>query len=146
MKIAYLAHPVSRDVPGNLAKAKVWLQWLQKRYPDRAFIAPWIDWIEYCGDDDNDPVQRELGMECDFIVVSRCHEFWPVGGRMSAGMQREKNVAIINGVDICDQFLRCEVPPRIITEEELIQMNVEDALTAKVVETNPDGIKNVVVK
>lgn len=119
MKIAYLAHPVSGDVVGNIAKAKIWLKWLQQRYIDKAFIAPWIDWIELCGDDDDNSQQRELGMQRDFLVIGRCHELWMVGGRMSTGMLREKRVAIAHGVDILDHLLRCVEPPNIITAEEM---------------------------
>jgi hypothetical protein len=87
--LAYMAHPIAGDVPGNCARARRWLAWLQRTYPDRAFIAPYIDWIE-AGDDDSDPVQRELGLQRCCAVAAVCTEFWPVGGRLTEGMRREQ--------------------------------------------------------
>jgi hypothetical protein len=86
--LAYMAHPISGDVPANVMRAKRWLAWLSRRYPDRAFVAPYIDWIE-AGDEDGDPDQRERGLQRCCSVAARCEEFWAVGGRLSAGMNRE---------------------------------------------------------
>lgn len=84
---------VARDlVRENVTRAKRWLAWLQRACGrDRAFIAPWIDWIEVVGDDDRDPAQRARNLERCRTVIERCDEAWPVGGRMSEGMNTEIN-------------------------------------------------------
>jgi len=88
MIVCFMSHPVAGDVLGNLLLARRWLAWLQRHYPERAFIAPWIDWIE-TGDDDSDPAQRERGLRRDEAVAARCDEIWLVGARLSDGMKRE---------------------------------------------------------
>lgn len=90
--VLYLAHPVTGDVPGNLAKAKRWLRWAQTAFATCAVIAPWIAWIDL-GDDDGDPAVRERGLQRDEAVVSRCDAILLVGGRVSTGMAREAKAA-----------------------------------------------------
>lgn len=99
MRVCYLAAPLSGDIPGNLARAKAALASLQSRYPDRAFIAPWIAWVEM-GDDDNDPAARERGMQRDLAVIAKCDELWVWGNRISAGMAREIDGAHACGVQV----------------------------------------------
>lgn len=102
MKVIYVAHPVSGDVPGNLAKAKRIMRALQEQSPTVAIIAPWIQWLEICGDDDSDHGARERGLIRDFAVVAKCDEFWMVGPRVSDGMRREKEAAERAGVKVVD--------------------------------------------
>lgn len=90
MRVVYLAHPVAGDVPGNLARAKRWLRWVEERH-SVAVCAPWITACEVW--DDADPEQREAGMQRNFAVLARCHEIWLVGGRISPGMARERDFA-----------------------------------------------------
>ncbi len=89
--LIYLAHPVSGDVPGNLARAKRWLKWACLSFPDDEVIAPWITECEIF--DDADPEQREQGLQRCERVVERCHVLILVGGRISSGMQREADAA-----------------------------------------------------
>ena len=115
MIVAYMAHPVGGDVPGNIAKAKRWLTFLQRTYPDRAFVAPWIDWIEFAeGLDDADPKAREIGMQRDLAVVRRCDEIWLVGGYLSPGMKREEHEFLLfaQGVGVRAQHLMTVEPPQ----------------------------------
>lgn len=96
MRVCYIACPIGaptkEGVTANVERAKRWLRFLQKTFPERAFVAPYLDWIEVCGDADDKPEDRERGLRRDCAVVARCDEFWPVGcgaGGMSKGMTRE---------------------------------------------------------
>jgi hypothetical protein len=90
--LVYMAHPVAGDVPGNLAKAKTWLKWLNAAFPDVAFIAPWIVEIQIY--DDNDPAQREASLTRICVSVQRCDALIHVGSRISGGMEREARHAV----------------------------------------------------
>jgi hypothetical protein len=91
VKVVYLAHPVSGDVPGNLARAKRWLRWAQHFMPGAVVIAPWILALDLGMEDDD--VHRERGLLRDEAVVRRCDVILLVGGRVSGGMCREAKVA-----------------------------------------------------
>jgi hypothetical protein len=98
-RVYYMAHPVGGDVEGNLKRATAWLLWLMRSGPDHCFIAPWISQIQP-GADDSDPAQRERGLlDCE-ATVARCDGIVLVGGRVSAGMRRELEVAIVNDLEI----------------------------------------------
>lgn len=114
IKVAYLAHPVSGDVKRNIARAKRWLSYLQKTYSGHVFIAPWITGIEICGDDDNDPLQRERGIQRDCAVIAKCDELWLCGADFSKGMEREVVVAVKYRLKIDHTFLYITEPPEIL--------------------------------
>lgn len=97
IRVCYVAAPLSGDIPGNLRRAKDALARFQSAHRDRAFIAPWIAWVEM-GDDDDNPVARELGMQRDLAVIAKCDELWVVGTRVTAGMRREIEHAQACGV------------------------------------------------
>lgn len=111
MRLIYLAHPVSGDVPGNLARAKRWLAWANRTCgPDAYVIAPWIANIE-AGEDDADPAARARGLRACCAVVEKCDELWLVGGRISDGMARERNTALVEMVTVRDLTAMGEEPP-----------------------------------
>lgn len=102
-----MAHPVSGDVQGNLARAKRWLAWLLREYPGAVVIAPWIHDIEALPLKDARPADRELGlMRCE-TIAARCDLVILVGGRISEGMRREAAV----GRDVLDLTTLGEEPP-----------------------------------
>lgn len=112
--VCYVAHPIGapikEGVAANLARAKRWLRFLQKTYPERAFIAPYLDWIEICGDDDGKPEERERGLLRGCAVAAHCDEFWPVGcgvEGMTKGMTRELGAS----GRVCGHYLSFVEPP-----------------------------------
>lgn len=72
----------------NLNRAKRWLSWLRRSFPETTFIAPWIASVE-SGDDDRDPAQREAGLRDACAVIERCDGIVLCGPRVSEGMRRE---------------------------------------------------------
>lgn len=90
--LLYVAHPVSGDVPGNIARAYRWFRWLRASFPEVTFAMPWVVNL-LCGEDDADPAQRERGLvDCE-TTARACDGVMLVGGRVSAGMKREAEAA-----------------------------------------------------
>lgn len=85
VRVCYMAHPIGGDVVGNVARAKRWLAYLQRAHggpaaePRRAFIAPYLAWIELKVLDEHSPMERAHGLNLAIEAASRCDEFWPVG-------------------------------------------------------------------
>jgi hypothetical protein len=109
--VAYMAHPVSGDVPGNLARALRWLRYLSAEVGGTAFIAPWIAAL-MSGEDDSDPEVRARGLAHDVTVVKRCDCLVLVGGRVSQGMAMERDAMITTGGKVLDLTHLGEEPPR----------------------------------
>ncbi len=108
--VMYVAAPVSGNVNANLARAMRWLRWLRARDTDAVYIAPWIASI-LSGEDDSDPAQRERGLRDCVAVVSRCDAVVLVGGRVSSGMQREREAIEAKGGVVIDLTYLGEEPP-----------------------------------
>lgn len=97
MKLIYLAHEYSAK-PENLQRARRWLRWAWQNHRDCGFVADWILSCELL----DEAKYREHGLAFDEELISRCDEFWMVGGRISDGMQREHLAALREGIDIAD--------------------------------------------
>lgn len=91
MEIVYIAHPLAGGETDNRAKARRWIKWAWDHFPQLGFVADWILISEICNRDPN-TIEREL--QFDEEVVRRCDQLWLCGGRISPGMQREKNAAM----------------------------------------------------
>lgn len=97
--IAWMAHPLSGDIPGNIAKAKRWMKWLIRTF-QIDFAADWILWCEIL--DDNDAEERGRGIAFDKAMISRLDSYWMVGGRISFGMAMELEAAKAHNKTIID--------------------------------------------
>lgn len=98
--VAWLCHPLSGDVPGNIARAKRWLGWLLRTFPQIDFAADWILWCEVL--DDSNEVERQRGLNFCEVMIHRCDAIWLVGGAISSGMQREMDAALAALIPIVD--------------------------------------------
>lgn len=95
-QVAYLAHPFTGDPHGNVERARRWLAWLMEREPT---VAVQCSWITLAGvpalTEERALVDCEaLASMCDWIVL--------VGGRVSAGMERELTACIEGGGIVAD--------------------------------------------
>lgn len=123
--VLYLAHPVAGEVNANVARAGRWLRWLQRRYPQLAFIAPWIaDLVS--GADDADPAQRAQGLRHGCIVAARCDGIVLVGGRVTGGMLAERDAVVAAGGAVIDLTELGDEPPCVT--EELIDGRLGEGL------------------
>lgn len=87
-RILYMAHPMRGDVSGNIARALRWLRFLRNAAPGVIFDASWIAHI-LSGADDNDPVQRQAGLDGATTLIRRLDGVVCVGGRISDGINIE---------------------------------------------------------
>lgn len=110
-KLLYVCAPLSGDIQGNLKRAERWLKYLRESDSTNTYIAPWIADI-YSGADDSDPEARERGLvDCE-TVVRRCDAVVLVGGRISSGMQRERDAAVAAGRSVFDYTDMGAEPPQ----------------------------------
>lgn len=93
MKIAYIAHPISGDVQGNIQKIYDIIREINFNEPDTVPFAPYINDC-MCMDDDN-PEERARGIKNDIALIKAgfITELRLYGGRISTGMQAEKELA-----------------------------------------------------
>jgi hypothetical protein len=93
--VVYVAHPVRHpSMAANLARAKRWLAWLMGETPGVAYIAPWITACELVGEVAAEHEAHELGLLRAEAIVAKCDALVLVGGRVSAGMARERDAAL----------------------------------------------------
>ncbi len=106
--VAWMAHPLAGDIPGNIAKAKRWMRWLIRAF-HIDFAADWILWCEIL--DDNDPAERARGIKFCQTMVSKVDAYWMVGGRISNGMATELEAAKEHKKFILDLTFMGSEPP-----------------------------------
>ena len=106
--VVYLAHPVA-PVPGgptvaeNVTNALAWLKCIVLASRGWAVCAPWIPYVQVLEDSGKVecPIRRR-GMADDLAVLERCDFMVMVGGRISRGMQGEKEHAEERGIPVFD--------------------------------------------
>jgi hypothetical protein len=71
----------------NCRKALEWLKYLNARYPERRFVAPWLS-VVMSGEPETD---RDKWLEVDCAMVRAFDELWLAGcgAELTAGMQAE---------------------------------------------------------
>ena len=114
MRIIYLAHPLSGDVPNNLARVRRWLRWVYDNF-QVAVIADWILTCEVL--DDANPAHREQGFAMDFALITAANEYWMVGGRVSRGMAEEEQSTQKRDITVRDLTWLGDEPPEGIPDE-----------------------------
>lgn len=84
-KIVFICSPFAGDIKGNTARAR--------RYGRLAVsksvipIIPHLMYPQFLYEDD--PSERELGIEMGLVLLSKCQEIWVFGSRISRGMAVE---------------------------------------------------------
>jgi len=93
MKIVYIAHPISGDVQGNLAKIRAIVR--EINLTDHT-VVPFVPYYVDCVSmDDSIPAERERGIKNDVAILESglVDEVWLFGDKISNGMQHEINLA-----------------------------------------------------
>lgn len=100
MKIAYIAHPVSGDVSGNIAKIIQICRTVNLEEPDVVPLVPYLS--DLYALDDNDILERQRGIENDIAVIKSgiIKEVRLYGDKISKGMKAECDLAILLGIEI----------------------------------------------
>lgn len=83
--IVYVCSPFSGDVNSNIVNARKFSRFaVEQGYIP---IAPHLLFPQFL--DDNDMVERELGLHFGNVLMSHCSEVWVFGENISAGMNAE---------------------------------------------------------
>lgn len=94
--IVYICSPFAGDVEVNVQKARDYCRFAveQKYIP----IAPHLLYPQFM--DDNDEMEREVGLFMGCILLMKCAEVWVFGERITDGMTREIRRARRQGLPI----------------------------------------------
>ena len=103
MKVVYIAHPISGDIEGNLAKIREIVKKIAMSFPDVVPFVPY--YVDIVSLDDNDPVQRARGIANDTELIKRkvMDELWLFGDNYSKGMKAEVELAQSLGIPVVIQ-------------------------------------------
>ncbi len=105
MKIAYIAHPISGDIKGNIEKIKAIVREINLTELDVVPFAPYIVDCESLNDDIT--AERERGIKNDIELFNRkfIDEVRLYGGRISNGMKAEIKLAKTLGIPVVAKTL-----------------------------------------
>lgn len=83
--IVFICSPFAGDVEGNIMRAKRYGRFAvtQKVIP----IIPHLMYPQFLYDDD--PAERQLGLEMGLVLLTKCQELWVFGDKVSKGMAVE---------------------------------------------------------
>lgn len=98
MKVAYIAHPISGDVEGNIIKILDIVRSINLLEPDVVPFAPYI--VDCQALDDATPKERERGIKNDIALFRKgfIDEVRLYGDRISNGMKHEIDLAMELGI------------------------------------------------
>ena len=84
-KIVFICSPFKDDIEVNTSRAKRY-----GRYAVKKEVVPIIPHLMYPRflDEDNSG-ERAIGLEMGLVLLSKCHEIWVFGSRISRGMEIE---------------------------------------------------------
>jgi hypothetical protein len=94
MKIAYIAHPISGDITGNIQKILNIVREINLTKPN---VVPFVPYLaDLLAMDDNRPDERERGIDNDIAILGSkmVNELWVYGHRISNGMEAEIKLAL----------------------------------------------------
>jgi len=110
-QLIYIASPLSGDVEQNLDFARQ-----ACRYAVAQGVTPFAPHLLYPQMlDDNDPAERQLGIDMGNQMLELCDELWLCGDRISTGMEGERKLAEELGIPVrgisTDEILSVEYSP-----------------------------------
>ena len=84
-KIVFICSPFAGDIDGNTRRARRFGRFAvtEKAVP----IIPHLMYPQFLEEDD--PEERQLGIDMGLVLLSKCHELWVFGNRISSGMSVE---------------------------------------------------------
>lgn len=96
MKLVYIASPYAGDIEKNTEYAKKACRFVMNE--GYAFFAPHLLYPSVL--DDDNPAERQLGLDMGLAALTRCDELWVFGDRISAGMSAEIREAERLGIPV----------------------------------------------
>ncbi|AGL03631.1 DUF7768 domain-containing protein [Desulfoscipio gibsoniae] len=94
--IVFICSPFAGDVAGNIDRARRYGRFAvtKKVIP----IIPHLMYPQFL--DEDDPAERQLGIEMGLALLSHCREVWVFGSRVSSGMAAEIDQAKVLGIPV----------------------------------------------
>lgn len=102
MKIAYIAHPIGGDIEANLADLRRIIRKINLNYP---YVVPFCPYYaDVVSLNDNDPREHARGKKNNehILYASIVDELWLTGDRISKGMEVERDIAWMMGIEVVD--------------------------------------------
>jgi hypothetical protein len=84
-KIVFICSPFAGDIEGNTKRARRYGYFavIKNAVP----IIPHLMYPQFL--DENDPEERQMGIDMGLILLSKYHEIWVFGDKLSQGMSKE---------------------------------------------------------
>ena len=84
-KIVFICSPFAGDIEGNTRRARRYGRFAvtEKAVP----VIPHLMYPQFLEEDD--PEERQLGIDMGLVLLSKCYELWVFGNRISSGMSVE---------------------------------------------------------
>lgn len=84
-KIVFICSPFAGDIDGNTRRARRFGRFAvtEKAVP----IIPHLMYPQFLEEDD--PEERQMGIDMGLVLLSKCHELWVFGNKISSGMSVE---------------------------------------------------------
>ena len=104
MPLIYICSPFQGDIEDNVQAARQYSRFAlsQKCLP----IAPHLLFPQFMGEETEQT--RELALHMGMILLTKCHELWYFGDRISEGMKLELNKARLRGTPVRHFNTNCE--------------------------------------
>lgn len=93
----YVCSPYKGDVDKNRAYAKQCCRQVMKE-AKQIPIAPHLYFTQFL--DDDNPIERKMGLDCGIRLLDMCKELWVFGDKVSSGMHAEILHAKKKGIPI----------------------------------------------
>jgi hypothetical protein len=116
MIVAYIAHPISGDVKGNIAKIQKIVRRINLREPN---VVPFASYVVDCQSmDDSVPKERSRGIQNNHALLSKgfVDEVRLYGNKLGAGMIEEIELAHELGIPV--------IPMTAKIKKEYINLNI----------------------
>jgi len=111
-KIVFICSPFAGDIEGNTMRARRYGRFAmtEKVVP----IIPHLMYPQFLEEDD--PEERQLGIDMGLVLLGKCHELWVFGDHISSGMRIEIAKAKNLGIPIRYFSIKCEVKRGVIDD------------------------------
>ena len=103
-KIVFICSPFGGDIWGNTIRARRYGRFAATE--GTAPIIPHLMYPQFL--EENNPKERQLGINMGLVLLSICHELWVFGDHISSGMRIEITQAKSLKIPIRYFSIRCE--------------------------------------
>ena len=89
LPLVYICSPYSGDIENNIRNARRYCRFAYEH--NTIPIAPHLLFPQFM--DDDNPIEREMAMHFNYVLLGKCNQLWVFGSTVSKRMAREIEVA-----------------------------------------------------